>query len=509
MRKKFLKGPDSDKQYKDVIFYRKGGMGEIYSAYDTLNKNKVAIKIIPVDNRDEYNLLKTEFDISQSLTHKNILRTHYHDEFELSGTLYLYCAMQYCDNGNLREYLKSQNQLIELKTILDLMINLAEGMEYAHTKIIHRDLKPENCLFDDDRTLLICDFGLAKLIDSKTRTRTYKGYGTLPYMSPECWELDKNTELMDIYSLGIMFYELLTLQMPFTGTSELEFRNKHLFEPLPNITNIRTGLPNRLIDMICKMANKRYQDRYHSMSEIVQVLKEIRESDDKKEDTKIDALLNKANRKVSLTEQQTLAKQKYQETIETKQKLIDFSIGSLFDEINNKVTILNESLEREKIKIIRNNNQLKIRFLDKSFSILFYPYSDIQATLDRRKSTLLQSDVRRYGYDPSNLPTLNIQKDNVVIIGQMAFNSISHGSRVWGYNLLLRKNEPQDLYGKWWVVWFNDSGFRGNDSHYPIGIPEFYSEYEYGRDRTMHVRSMGMNTLESEGLDLIFDKLFE
>ena len=120
--------------------------------------------------------------------------------------------------------------------------------------------------------------------------------------------------------------------------------------------------------------------------------------------------------------------------------------------------------------------------------------------------------MRRYGYDSNNLPKLFIQKDNVVLIGQIALNDITNMSRVWGYNLLLRKSDPSDLYGEWWVVWFNDSGFtarRTQDEHYPIGIPRDYEEYEFGRSNTIHIRTMGINTLKSEKLDKIFEKLLE
>lgn len=512
MRIDYLRGIYAEKQYQKIDFFKKGGMGEIYSAFDVNENKRRAIKIIPVENDDEYNLLKTEFDLSQDLIHKNILKTHYQNEFKLNGVTYLYCVMDFCENGNLREYLKSQRQFIDIKTALGYMLNLAEGMDYAHRKIIHRDLKPENCLLGDDRNLLICDFGLAKLINSKTRTKTFKGSGTLPYMAPECWNYEKNTTAMDIYSLGIMFFEMLTLEMPFIGTNELEYRNKHLYEPLPSISNIRTGLPNRLVDMINKMANKRHQERYNSMSEIIQIITDLINSPQKENITNKDELLRKANRKVSFTQQQELSKIKHQEEVETKKKLIEYSIISLFDEVKEFANVINNDLERVKLKITEYQNQLKVSFLERSFSIMFYPSSDIQATIQRRNEMLMGNNMRRYGYDSNNLPKLFIQKDNVVLIGQIALNDITDMSRVWGYNLLLRKSDPSDLYGEWWVVWFNDSGFtarRTQDEHYPIGIPEFYEEYEFGRSKTIHIRTMGINTLKSEGLDKIFEKLLE
>jgi len=512
MRIDFLKGPKSDKQYHDIDFYRKGGMGEVYSSIDTSSTQKKAIKIIPLGNKEEYELLKTEFDISLSLKHKNIIKTDYYDEFKNKGTTYIYCVMDFYENGNLRDFLSSQSKDIATINALKLMLDIAHGLEYAHTKVVHRDLKPENILLDKDQNLLICDFGLAKYIDSKTRTHTFKGFGTLPYMSPECWMFDSNTPLMDIYSLGILFYELVTLKMPFTGNSEHEFRDKHLYEQLPNISNSRVNLPHRLIEMINKMTNKRPQDRYASVSNVVEILNELSQNLEKEEDSKMDKLLEKANQKVSINQQQDLQRQRQQELIDTKQKFIDFSINSLFDDFNKRIIELNQSLERAKIKEVRTANQLTVKFMEKSFSILFYPYSDIQATLIRRKDTILQNQQRQYGFVFNNPQPTFIENDNVILIGQMTIDNYSYSTEVWGYNLLLRKANPEDLYGEWWVVWFDDSGLSRKypqNYHYAIGIPEFYQEYEFGRSHTIHVRTMGTNSLKSEGIDKMIEKLFE
>ena len=223
MNIKSLKGPKSDNQYQEIDFFKKGGMGEIYTATDFENKVSKAIKVVSIENNDEHKLLVSEFMIATSLNHANIVSTEYFDEFEVKGVKYIYCVMPFNKSGNLRDFLKSQTKIIDLRKSINLMIDLAYGLEEAHKQVIHRDLKPENILLDENGKLQICDFGLAKLIDAKTRTRTFKGSGTLPYMAPECWMYDSNTKCMDIYSLGIIFFEILTLQLPFRGNTEQEF----------------------------------------------------------------------------------------------------------------------------------------------------------------------------------------------------------------------------------------------------------------------------------------------
>lgn len=506
-----LKGPKGDKQYTEIDFYRKGGMGEIYTADDTIEATKKAIKIVPIENNQEYKLLISEFKLATSLNHKNIVSTEFFDEFESKNVKYIYCVMPFNYDGSLRNYLLSKKELIDLDSSIKLMIDLANGLEYAHTKVVHRDLKPENVLLDDNGNLQICDFGLAKLIDAKTRTKSFKGFGTLAYMAPECWMFDSNTKAMDIYSLGIIFYEILTLKQPFTGKTEQEFRDKHLYEPLPNISNIRVDLPVRLLEMISRMTNKRSIERYESLSEIVDILSSLKDKSKEKE-SKTDALLQKANKKISATENKELARNKEKEKIDSELKLLDYSKKSLFEKFNTRVKKLNENLERAQIQISRNTSQMTISFMGKSFSISFYPSSDIPKRIKAQKEASLQYQKRQHGFVFQQPQATHLERDNVVLIGQMVLSANSSPIQNTGYNLVLRKANQEDLYGEWWVVWFEDSALsqkRPLNLHYAIPIPDFYEEYEFGRMRAMHIRNMRMNTLEVEGLDRMIEKILE
>lgn len=510
MNIKTLKGPKNDNQYTEIDFFRKGGMGEIYTAKDTINNTKKAIKVVPIENDEEYKLLVSEFEVATSLNHKNIISTEYFNEFNSKNVKYIYCVMPFNSNGSLRDFLLSKNEIIDLKDSINLMIDLANGLETAHKKVVHRDLKPENILLDQNGNLQICDFGLAKLIDVKTRTKSFKGFGTLPYMAPECWMFDSNTQAMDIYSLGIIFYEILTLQKPYTGKTEQEFRDKHLYEPLPNISNVRVDLPVRLIEMISKMTNKRPSDRYSSMSDISNILEQLTEKLEEKSESKIDSLLHKANQKISATQKKDLERLKEKEKIDSELKFLEFSTNSLFDKFNNRVNELNENLERTKIQVSRNSSQMTISFMGKSFTISFYPSSNIQQNIKNQKEASLQYQKKQHGFIMQAPQATHLEKDNVVLIGQMVLARNSSPMENMGYNLLLRKANQEDLYGEWWVVWFEDSGLSRNrplNLHYAIGLPEFYQEYEFGRMRVMHIRNMHMNTLEAEGVDQMLEKI--
>lgn len=507
-----LKGPLLDNQYQEITYFRKGGMGEIYTSYDITNNSKKAIKIVPIENEYEFQLLKTEFEISVQLKHKNIINTEYFDEFFAHDVKYIYSIMPFNEKGNLRNLLEKQTELISLNDSLKLMIDLTNGLEYAHQSIIHRDLKPENILVNDNLELQICDFGLAKLVNMKTRTKTFKGSGTMPYMAPECWMFDSNTIAMDIYSLGMIFYEILTLEMAFTGKTEFEIRNKHLYEPLPAISIIRKDIPIRLVEIINKMTNKRPQERYSSMKEVVEALMKISQDSEQKKQSKIESLADKANQKITKQEQIELIKQREQEQINLELNFFNFAKNNIFNDFTTIINELNENLERNKIYINKSSNSFTARFMDKSFSISFYPHSDISKWVETRKNKFIQNQVQQYGGVLQSFSATYIEKDNVLLIGKMNLNNHSRNSRPWGYNLILRKDNLDDFYGEWWVVWFNDSPLINKyplDNHYAIEIPEFYQEYEFGRERVMHIRTMNMKRLKEEGMDIIIEKILE
>jgi hypothetical protein len=132
--------------------------------------------------------------------------------------------------------------------------------------------------------------------------------------------------------------------------------------------------------------------------------------------------------------------------------------------------------------------------------------------ITKRKEAMIQKQIQQYRFVMFSPPPMHIEKDNIVLIGQMNLNGQSYRSETWGYNIILRKTDKEDLYGEWWVVWFDDSPLISKhplSNHYAIGIPDFYDEYEFGRSNAIHVRTMGMNTLKSEGIDKLIDKILE
>ena len=502
-----LKGPQDDRQYVNLQFHKRGGMGEIYLCQDKINDRQVAIKLIAIDNPTEAKLFQSEIDISLALKHNNIIQTHYANTSTVSGVDFYYQVMEFHKNGNLRNVLINSTENISLADCYKIMTDLANGLQHAHQKIIHRDLKPENILYGNDGNYKICDFGLAKYVDNKTRTQTFKGSGTYPYMAPECWTFDSNTISMDLYALGIIYFEILTKKLPFIGRNETEIKEKHLFETLPNLLDFRGDIPIKIVQMIGKMTNKRPAERYISVNEVINVLDSV--SNEVIEVPKTnDKLLQLANKKIADQQREQLEGQRKMNELQTKDRLLDHSAELLFQKFIDRVNELNAHLEQAKINVQRSRRKLSISFQSKSIQFYFFSDSDIQQQIDRRIKAAKDFQIQRYGFLVQDVEKTYLEKDNVMLLGKAEIGG-GYSRSGWGYNLILKRNGPEDLYGEWSIAWFNDSPlFAGQHlEHYPIDVPEFYQEYEFGRGNVMYVRSMVYKFLTNEDINATLERI--
>lgn len=501
-----LKGNQGDGQYENLQFLTPGGMGDIYTAWDTFNSCKVAIKIIRIQHLADKQLLQEEFKIATNLTHSNIIKTFYYDEFSDNTGEYFYSVMEFSDKGSLRKLLENSSRLIPLETCLSYFYDLLKGLQEAHKYIIHRDLKPENILIGTDGSLKICDFGIAKYVDMLTRTKTYKGYGTSPYISPECWLFDVNTNQMDIYSLGIVFFEILTSQLPFKGPTDKDFKDQHLFSNLPMMSAIRSDIPVVLSDIIRKMTNKSVNDRYKNATEILDALDRWREAT-KNTTLDIQNVLQSAHNKLNITTANELKAQKEKEEYEERQQILNFSIDQLFNQFSQVADTINTSLQSEKIQYKKfpfSNpfaNTFRLHFFNGTLTVSFYN-ADINQYIKERREQHKDFQIRNYGFVMQEIHPDYIEIDNVTLIGKATLN-FNHKEKYAGFNLVLLKANQEDIYGNWWVCKFIDTQIFANvpnDYYYAIDTPDFYKEYNYGRGRIMHVRHMGFSLLQSEDI---------
>ncbi len=217
----FEEGSELGNRYYIVRRLGEGGMGEVYLARDRELDRTVALKVIRVDLASHPAILerfKREIQLSSNITHKNVLRVY--DLGEVAGVKFL--TMQYVDGEDLASLMRRSGRL-PLPQVIDIFRQTCEGLQAAHEQgVIHRDLKPQNILIDRHGRVAIADFGLAKSYEQVSLTEAGKVIGTPHYMSPEQVKGIPLDQRSDLYSLGIILYEMLTGTVPFTGSSAYE-----------------------------------------------------------------------------------------------------------------------------------------------------------------------------------------------------------------------------------------------------------------------------------------------
>jgi serine/threonine protein kinase/tetratricopeptide (TPR) repeat protein len=249
-------------------------MGIVYKAEDTKLKRTVALKFLPVElvvEPEARERFVTEAQAASSLDHPNICTIH-----EIGGTEdgLMYIAMPYYEGKTLKEKIKSGD--IELEEGLDIIRQIAQGLSKAQGKgIVHRDIKPANVIVTEDGLAKVLDFGLAKLAGMARITKTGTTMGTVSYMSPEQAQGEEVDSRTDIWSLGIVLYEILTGQLPFKGESDQSVIYSILNREPDRVSTLVGGLPEELEAMVVKALQKDAGERYQSFDEFLAGLKDV------------------------------------------------------------------------------------------------------------------------------------------------------------------------------------------------------------------------------------------
>jgi serine/threonine-protein kinase len=242
-----------------------GGMATVYRAYDPLFEREVALKVLKRELLEEPELrerFERETKIVAKLEHAAIVPVY--DVGYDNGQLFY--VMRYMTGGSLSERINEGK--LDLEQIARILLRLADALDYAHRKgIVHRDLKPGNILFDEIGNAFISDFGIAKFAQAATRI-THSGIiGTPRYMSPEQARGDETDGRSDLYTVGVLLFEILSGKAPFEATTPLALAFKHATEPAPDILTINPNLPPRLGKILKKALEKNPADRYQTCAE--------------------------------------------------------------------------------------------------------------------------------------------------------------------------------------------------------------------------------------------------
>jgi eukaryotic-like serine/threonine-protein kinase len=262
-------------RYHVIETLGEGGMAIVYKAYDTRLEREVAIKFIRSDMVQPALLermlkrFEREAHALAKMLHPNIIPIHDYGEHE--GSPYL--VMPFISGGTLKTRMERP---MPYREAVDLILPMADALEYAHEQnIIHRDIKPTNILLTERGRPMLSDFGIAKILQIEETTHltgTGVGIGTPEYMSPEQGMGMKIDHRTDIYSLGVVFYELVTGRKLYTADTPMAIVFKHVNDPLPRPRSYVPTLPEEVEHVLYKLLAKKAEDRYQTMGEVVQVL---------------------------------------------------------------------------------------------------------------------------------------------------------------------------------------------------------------------------------------------
>lgn len=254
-------------RYKIVNVLGEGGMANVYVAYDLILKRSVAVKLLRLDMRDDPTAVRRFQGEAMSLT--ELTDSHIvmiYDIGEEDGNQYL--VMEYVKGMDLKQYIK-QEYPFSLTRVLEIMQQILQAVGDAHQHgIIHRDLKPQNILIDQEGNVKITDFGIALAVSSSTLTKTNTVMGSVHYISPEQARGSIVTKQADIYSLGIILFEMLTGHVPYRGENAVSIIMKHYKEAMPSVRQEEPNVPQALENVVFHATAKDLRDRYTTVEQM-------------------------------------------------------------------------------------------------------------------------------------------------------------------------------------------------------------------------------------------------
>jgi serine/threonine protein kinase len=434
------------KEYVISSFLGQGGMGHVFSIEEKGGDSKFALKslqhYLPDDNN--HRSLINEWEKAQRISHKNTIRyLGFHDGLSEPSTPYL--IMELAHDGSLDDFLKNQASLLEEDACLGIFHQIIDGMEAVNEVLIHRDIKPDN-IFIDNGVFKIADFGLAKIAEEKTRSKTFKGWGTEPYIAPEAYRAETNTIQMDMYSIGHVFYQIAALNHAFG--SQHDWERAHLTFVPRALNEVNQNISPKVASVVNKLIAKKPSNRYKTWDSVRKDLIGSVQSVGVHKSAIDNILKNKISRDLdaekALSDQQLKDKE-----LQRKNDILSFQFK---DEIVQPVTELVDNFNKVsgssaemKVSAVSGRGDLacKITFDGKAVNIWFHP--------------LTESDVLSgYADDMWGERRLHITKPTMRARPVMAWGGVECSDRR-GLNIVLVSSES-DEYGDWYLLKNTHSG---------------------------------------------------
>ncbi|HCQ5550150.1 TPA: serine/threonine protein kinase [Clostridioides difficile] len=475
---RFVKDNENN-EYLIEKFIGNGAFGNVFKIRRISDDTEWALKTIAQGFTDEQNLIafKNEINLATKIDDSNVIKYLFANDGDTISNLPPYVIMEYANKGTLKEYIKSQkleNKFLDEGKLKNLFLQLAKGMKAVNSVLVHRDIKPDNILIKDD-VIKISDFGLSKISTDRTRTITFKGFGHLMYTAPEGWKNDKNTIQMDIYSMGLVFYELATLQFPYNVTipNDVEqWKNHHLFSEPVNPSRINTNLSPVLSGVIMKMLEKSTTKRFNNWEEIESYL--INNDIEEKEFSSIiNAMINNRLAKDNSESKKKLEEERKRKEDEDFCKLVEYQFKKdIYNPIQEFIDTFNKAYPQGEITITPEGRISRYESIEVKINLISKKVIDIKLKPILEKDFIRKVTRREFGEEYTRvelqLPTCRGRKIK-------AWGGLYIDKK--GFNILLVQ-DGEELYGEWFILENTNSGLVQSNRPDPFAFD--FNEIEKG-----------------------------
>lgn len=477
-------------EYKVVEPLGNGAFGYVYKIQKQSDNSIWALKTLPSNfpSQEQLRAFINEGSMAVNVSGENVVKYIYVHDGSTFPQLPPYIIMEYANGGTLFDLIeetKKRGEFLSNSDLLNYYNQLIAGMEQINAVLVHRDIKPDNILINDD-VIKISDFGLSKIVHDSTRQLTFKGFGALRYMAPEGWKNEKNTIQMDIYAMGITFFELATLQHPYklkTDADIQQWQHAHLFTTAPSPKTINNAVDSTISQVVLKMMEKNVSKRYKSWDEIRRDLM-IRNVPITENTEIIENMVNmRLAKDRSISEQQLKEKEKFEEKI-LYLKTINYQYDSeILDPLKRLVDEFNARYTQGEIRISRSGSMgsdetTKIHLLSGNMLTI-----SLKALFDENFIRDVPAEFSFPGEHRTNKklarPVLNNKK--VLAWGHLKDNSKK------GFNILLVENPEDSTYGEWYILKNTNSGFGSRNRPEPFPFEFNELEKELPLIRALHV----------------------
>lgn len=447
-----------------------GAFGDVFKALGTSSGKVFAVKFpkLAFSRGDEIIAFQNEVKAAQEIHHPNVVKVLYTNTEPLSLPPYL--VMEFINGGTLKARLDSYRHSgnnVPLEILRKWSKDLIAGITAINSKMLHRDLKPDNILVDGN-TLKVGDFGLSKIVGAVTRTHTFKGGQHVLYMAPEGWKLETNHVQIDMYAMGIILFEMASLQYPYNLPSQMHqdaIRDMHLFQTPKSLKQLRPELPIGFCHIVTRLLEKRYHARYSNWEEVEKAFEmawkplELDESERSQET--LSSLLEQTEILSHIHASKRLEEEMITTMRQEKHKLDIFQQENLVKGIR---ILVSEFNARSSLGQIRENSGF----------VFVLPYGNA------KNGSSLEVDF--FEVDPP----LDLKR------GKVSFAATLNDSGHPRLNYLLCRQDESDLYGQWIVCEARNHAFvkpdkRRRSPFEPFGFHQHEIRQIEISDHAMHV----------------------